>query len=88
MPPFGAHARLKASVDISGFPPQARAVAQALKTYGAIVADNGSAWYISGTQDDRWSNDQLSALSHLAGSDFEAVDVSSLRISADSGAAR
>ena len=88
LPPMGLRLRLKASVDISGFPPQARAVAQALKTYGAIVADNGSAWYISGTQDERWSNDQLSALSQLVGSDFEAVDVSSLRISADSGAAR
>jgi hypothetical protein len=88
LPPMGLRLRLKASVDISSFPPQARAVAQALKTYGAIVADNGSAWYISGTQDERWSNDQLSALSQLVGSDFEAVDVSSLRISADSGAAR
>jgi len=32
--------------------------------------------------------DRLSALSHPVGSDFEAVDVSALRISADSGAAR
>jgi hypothetical protein len=88
LPPMGLRLRLKASVDITSFPPQARAVAQALKTYGAIVADNGSAWYISGTHDERWSNDQLSALSQLIGSDFEAVDVSSLRVSADSGAAR
>lgn len=88
LPPMGLRLRLKASVDISGFPPQARAVAQALKTYGGIVADNGSAWYVSGTQDNRWSNDQLSALSGLTGSDFEAVDVSSLQVSANSGAAR
>ena len=65
-----------------------RVIAQALKTYGAIVADNGSAWYISGTQDNRWNNDALHALSTLTGSDFEAVDTSSLRISPNSGAAR
>ncbi|GAA2023618.1 hypothetical protein GCM10009839_21550 [Catenulispora yoronensis] len=88
LPPMGLRLRLKASVDISALPPQARAVAQALKTYGAIVADNGSAWYISGTPDDRWSNDQLQRLGTLTGADFEAVDESGLRVSADSGAAR
>lgn len=88
LPPMGLRLRLKADVDISGLPPEARVVAQALKTYGAIVADNGSAWYISGTQDQRWNNDELSALSALTGSDFEAVDTSSLQVSANSGAAR
>ncbi len=88
LPPMGLRLRLKAGTDISGMPPQARAIAQALKTYGAMVADNGSPWYISGTQDDRWSNDALHALDGLTGSDFEAVDVSALRVSADSGAAR
>lgn len=88
LPPMGLRLRLKAGVDISGLPPEARAVAQALKTYGAIIADNGSAWYISGTQDQRWNNDQLAALSSLTGADFEAVDTSSLQISASSGAAR
>lgn len=88
LPPMGLRLRLKPGVDISGLPPQARAVAQALKTYGAIIADNGSAWYISGAPDDRWDNDQLAGLSVLTGADFEAVDVSGLEISADSGAAR
>ncbi|WP_371495351.1 hypothetical protein OG871_07840 [Kitasatospora sp. NBC_00374] len=88
LPPMGLRLRLKAGVDISGLPPQARAVAQALKTYGAIVADNGSAWYVSGTQDDRWDNTALARLGALTGADFEAVDVSALQLSADSGAAR
>ncbi|HEY4411487.1 MAG TPA: hypothetical protein VGN06_00695, partial [Gaiellaceae bacterium] len=48
LPPMGLRVRLKASVDISGFPRQARMVLQALKTYGMILADNGSNWYISG----------------------------------------
>ncbi|MEV6007726.1 hypothetical protein AB0M29_13035 [Streptomyces sp. NPDC051976] len=88
LPPMGLRLRLKAHTDISGLPPQARAIAQALKTYGAVVADNGSPWYISGTQDDRWNNDVLHALDVLKGSDFEAVDVSALRLNPDSGAAR
>ena len=45
---MGLRVRLKASVNISHLPYQARVVAQALKTYGLILADNGSPWYISG----------------------------------------
>jgi hypothetical protein len=88
LPPMGLRLRLKSGVDISGLPPQARVIAQALKTYGAVVADNGSAWYISGTQDSRWNNDQLNALKKFTGADFEAVDISSLKVSNDSGQAR
>ena len=88
LPAMGQRFRLKASVDVSGLPAQARVVAQALKTYGAILADNGSAWYLSGTQDDRWNNDALHALGRLRGSDFEAVDASGLMVSAGSGQAR
>jgi len=78
LPRMGERIRLKASVDISGYPKQARIVLQALKTYGMIVADNGSNWYISGAPDPRWSNDQLHALGGIKGSDFEVVDTSSL----------
>jgi hypothetical protein len=88
LPPMGARFRLKASVDIAKYPPQARAIAQALKTYGAILADNGSPWYFSGTQDDRWSNDQLNALKSLKGSDFEAVDSSLLMVDPNSARCR
>lgn len=88
LPPMGLRLRLKSGVDLSRLPPQARVIAQTLKTYGAIVADNGSAWYVSGTPDSRWDNDQLQRLGILSGADFEAVDVSSLRMSATSDAAR
>jgi hypothetical protein len=88
LPPMGLRLRLKASVDISGLPAQARVIAKAMQTHGLIVADNGSAWYISGSPDERWNNDALQALNSLRGNDFEAVDASSLMVGADSGAAR
>jgi hypothetical protein len=79
LPPMGLRVRLKASVDISKLPLQARIVAQAMKTYGLILADNGSPWYVSGAPNAHWSNDQLHALGALNGSDFEVVDTSKLR---------
>ena len=78
LPPMGTRVRLKAGVDISGYPKQARVVLQALKTYGMILADNGSNWYISGAPDPHWSNDALHALGGIKGSDFDVVDTSSL----------
>ncbi|HEY8029619.1 MAG TPA: hypothetical protein VIE38_08940 [Gaiellaceae bacterium] len=78
LPPMGLRVRLKANVDISGFPRQARVVLQALKTYGMILADNGSNWYISGAPDPHWSNDALHTMGRITGSDFEVVDTTSL----------
>ena len=78
LPPMGLRVRLKASVDISGFPKQARVVLQALKTYGMILADNGSNWYISGAPNPGWSNDDLHSLGRITGSMFDVVDTSSL----------
>jgi len=85
---MGLRLRLRAGVDLAGLPPQARAVAQAMRTYGVIVADNGSPWYLSGAPDPRWSNDALHALGRLTGADFEAVDTAPLMLSAGSGAVR
>ncbi len=87
-PPMGLRVRLKANVDISGYPPDVQVILTALKHYGMIVADNGSNWYISGTQDDRWNNDTLHTISGIIGSDFEVVDESSLMIDSNSGQAR
>ncbi len=84
-PPMGQRFRLKASFNSSGFSPQAQVILTALKRYGMILADNGSSWYISGAPDEGWDNDQLHELHQLTGSDFEAVDLSSLLIDADSG---
>jgi hypothetical protein len=88
LPPMGLRLRLRAGVDISGLPTQARVVAQAMKTHGVIVADNGSAWYLGGAPDPRWDNDALRALGSLRGDDFEAVDTSALMVDPDSGKVR
>ena len=73
LPAMGQRLRLKAKVDISHLPKQAKIVATALKRYGMIVADNGSDWFISGAPDPGWDNDDLHQLGNLKGSDFEVV---------------
>lgn len=87
-PAMGQRFRLKASVDENAYPASVRPIIRALKTYGAINADNGSAWFLSGVPDPRWNNDDLQALRRLRGRDFEAIDATPLRVSADSGQAR
>jgi hypothetical protein len=87
-PAMGQRFRLKAGFDISGFSPQTRVILTALKRYGMILADIGSSWYVSGAPDSRWDNNILSELDQVAGSDFEAVDVSSLMITPNSAAAK
>jgi hypothetical protein len=77
-PPMGLRVRLKAGVDISHLPYQARVVAVALKRYGMILADNGAPWYISGAPNPRWNNDALHQLGELTGRDFEVVNMTSL----------
>jgi hypothetical protein len=87
-PPMGARFRLKASFDISGFSPANQIILTALKRYGMILADNGSAWFISGAPDSRWNNDDLNKLKTIVGSNFEAVDATTLMIDPNSGQAR
>ena len=84
-PAMGQRFRLKSSVKETDFPASVRPIITALKTYGAINADNGSAWFMSGVPDERWNNDDLATLRRIPGSSFEAVDASSLKVSNDSG---
>jgi opacity protein-like surface antigen len=79
LPPMGLRVRLKASVDIRGFGPQARVVLRALKLYGMILADNGSPWYVTGAPNAGWDDDDLHELQQITGADFEVVDTSNLR---------
>jgi len=75
-PPLGMRLRMKADVDLSGFPEPLQRIFQAMKTYGLIFADNGSDMYIQGTMDPRWNNDVLNpAFRSLDADDFEVVEL-------------
>ena len=84
-PPMGQRFRLKSDWDISGYSKDVRVILQAFKTYGLILADNGSPWYISGIPDERWDNGVLHEWDDIPGSAFEAVDVTSRIVHPDSG---
>lgn len=74
--PMGARLRLKASVDLSGYPADVQKIFRAMQTYGLIVADNGSDMFIQGTMDDRWDNDVLNpAFRSLSAEDFDVLEL-------------
>ena len=74
LPPYGTRARLKASFDLSPYTGDARVILTAMKRYGLLLADQGSAWYVTGTSDPRWESalDELRA-HPVRGSDFELL---------------
>ncbi len=87
-PPMGARFRLKAGIDITQLNPQSRIVAQAMKDYGMILADNGSNFFFSGasyavdasnqftvTWNDDDIQDSTRGLKSLRFADFEVVDL-------------
>jgi hypothetical protein len=73
-PPMGMRLRLKASYDISGFSSQMQAILTAMKKYGLILADNGSALYVTGASDSRWGSD-LDTLKNVPATAFEVVQM-------------
>lgn len=73
LPPMGLRVRMKASYDIAGLTGHSRVIAEAMKKYGMILADNGSSWYFQGGTDARWNDDDLNQLKSIPGSAFEAV---------------
>jgi hypothetical protein len=73
--PMGMRLRLKSSFDISGFSTNVQVILTALKKYGMIMADNGSAMYLSGAPDSRWDNNDLHNLSQVPASAFEVVQM-------------
>lgn len=75
LPPMGMRVRLKASYVIpQNFSKETKTILRALQTYGMMVADNGSNWFISGTPDERWNNNKLvNELREVQGSNFEVV---------------
>ena len=77
-PPMGTRLRLKASFDISRFPADDQVILTGLKKYGMILADNGSAIFISGTTDNRWNNSDLNLLKSITASNFEVVSMGTI----------
>jgi len=76
LPPMGQLFRLKASYQIpSTFNFQARAILQAMKTYGMYIADGGSDMYVTGEPSAAWMDDTFSQVQSVGSSQFEAVDV-------------
>jgi hypothetical protein len=82
-PPMGLRVRLKANYDLSDLTGQALAIANALKKYGMMLADNGSNWYISGEtnpscwddDDEDGDDDDLNQLKDIPGTAFEVVSI-------------
>lgn len=59
-PPFGMRVRMKASVDLSVLSSTTSiCIFNALKKYGAILADNGGDWYIDGAPNAGWNDTTL-----------------------------
>ncbi len=70
---MGTRLRLKGGYDLSGFGGDAAVIAEALKRYGLIVADNGANWFFSGSSDRRWDDQDLDQLKAIPGTAFEVV---------------
>jgi len=70
---MGSRLRLWAGYRLGHFSGAARVIAEALKRYGLIVADNGSNWFFSGASDRRWDDENLNQLKRIPGSAFQVV---------------
>lgn len=73
LPPMGMRVRLKGTFDTTSFSPTLRAILRSMMHHGMLLADNGSAWYVSGAPDPRWSDAELAALARVPSSAFEVV---------------
>ena len=85
---MGMRLRLKAGYDISGFSTNMQVILSAMKKYGLIMADNGSAMYISGAPDSRWDNDDLHNLGQVPASAFEVVQMDTVYTGIECAAGR
>jgi hypothetical protein len=89
-PPMGARFRLKAGFRLpaSRCARACQVVITAMKTYGLILADNGSNWYFGGTADRRWTFTMVDQLKAIPADAFQAVDERCLIVHPNSGEAR
>jgi len=63
-------------------------VVRPMKTYGLVLADNGSPWFFQAEQNGHWPISLIEDLKQIPASKFVAVDTSSLRVTNGSGATR
>jgi hypothetical protein len=75
---MGTRMRLKASFNISTYPADDQVILTAMKSYGLILADNGSGIFFTGAPDDRWSNTDLNMLRNITASSFEVVQMGTI----------
>jgi hypothetical protein len=80
LPPMGMRVRLRAGFIVpDSFSRESKAILQALKTYGMLLADNGSALFLSGAPDPRWNDARLRAeLGQVKASDLEVIRMDGL----------
>jgi len=88
-PPMGARFRLNAnfSLPASSCGALCQTVLTTMRTYGLIVADNGSNWFFQGTADSRWTSTDVGQLKSIPAGAFQAVDETCLMVGPDSGQA-
>ncbi|MEO9181497.1 MAG: hypothetical protein ABI298_07595 [Acidimicrobiales bacterium] len=88
-PPMGARFRLNSTFMLPASECSAfcQTVLTTMKTYGLILADNGSNWYFQGIADTRWTDVEVNQLKQIPAGQFVAVDESCLMVSRNSGQA-
>ena len=73
---MGDRFRLKSTFVIpSNWSPETKAIAQAMKDYGLIVADNGSDMFFQGTPSDQWDMDAILQIHSIPMTQFDVVDL-------------
>jgi len=76
LPRMGERLRLRSDFVIPGtWSAEAKAIAQAMKTYGMIVADNGSDMYFQGMPSSQWNMDAVLQIQSIPVTQFDVVDL-------------
>jgi hypothetical protein len=80
---MGTRLRLKSTFNVSTFSANNQVILNAMKKYGLILADNGSAIFITGAPDSRWDNNDLHQLGTVTAVNFEVVQLPTVITSAN-----
>lgn len=65
LPPMGMRIRLKQSFDTRPYGRKARTILKCLQTYGAILADNGGAFFLTGAPHPKWNSDEVGEIKRV-----------------------